>query len=801
MNRAAAAAPGPGRARAILVAWLVLLGVCAGVIARTSFPTDMSVFLPRHPTPHQQLLVDHLAHGAASRLLLVSIDAVAPQRRAAFSDALAGALRRDGHFRSVVNGDPGALRADQALLFARRYQLAPDISPERFEVPALRAALERTVAALASSAGLLGKEWLLRDPTGEMARLLEVLQAGPAPRLHDGVWVSADDRHAMLLLETAAPGTDLDGQQAALQALQHSFERVREALGVSAAAMRVTGPARFAVESREAIRGDVARLSVLGIALIFGLLGWALRSPRALVLTLVPIGSAVAVATAAVALGFGSVHGLTLAFGATLIGESVDYALYHLVRLASAEPVPARTFWATIRLGVLTSIAGFVALLFSGFPGLGQLAVFSIAGLLAAVTVTRYVLPVLTPGGWHPRDLGPFDVRLAGLLRAARRLRTPAAVLVVVALAFALSRHGHLWDDDIASLNPVSKAAQELDAQLRTALGAPDARLMVVISAATPAAALRGAERVGTVLREQVRAGRLGGFESPADLLPSPSTQAARQAALPDAETLRRRLAQAARGLPLRPQRLEPFVADVQAARERAPLTLADLDGTQLGVRVRSMSSTHGSRSTAVISLRAAPGEPLDPGALARSLPALDAASVAVVDLKAETDGLYAGYLREAVVLSLAGAAAVVLLLAFALRSAVAVLVVCLPLAGAIVLVVAGFAVTGHGLNLLHLIGLLLVVAVGSNYSLFLYGLRRGGLSDGPSSGTLASLALAGATTMTGFGVLAFSGVPLLSALGTTVGTGCALALVLSALWIGSPGGRSAGESRNGGIG
>ncbi|MBN9463659.1 MAG: MMPL family transporter [Burkholderiales bacterium] len=799
MTRAAAAAY--GSRRAILAAWLVLLGVCAVIIAHTPFPTDMSVFLPQRPTPRQQLLVDHLAHGVASRLLLVSIDAVPAERRADFSRALAGALRRDGHFRSIVNGELEALRADQALLFERRYQLSPGVSAERFEVPALHAALERTVAALGSSAGLFGKEWLLRDPTGETLRLLDALRADQAPRLHDGVWVSADGEHVMLLLETAAPGTDLDGQEAALQVLEHGFRQVREELGVPAAMMRVSGPARFAVESREAIRGDVARLSVLGIGLIFGLLGWAFRSLRALALALVPIGSAVAVATAAVALGFGSVHGLTLAFGTTLIGESVDYALYHLVRMASPEPVPARAFWATIRLGVLTSVAGFVALLFSGFPGLAQLSVFSIAGLLTAVTVTRFVLPVLTPAGWHPRDLGPLDARLARLLSAARRLRRPAAVLVAVALAVAVSRHGHLWDDDIASLNPVSKAAQQLDEELRAALGAPDARLMVVIAAETQATALQGAEQVGAALREQVRQGRLGGFESPADLLPPPALQRARQAALPDADALRRRLQAAAQGLPLRLASLEPFVADVQAARARAPLTLADLEGTQLGVRVRSMLSTHGGRTTAVIALRAAPGVPLDPDALARSLPAPEGASVAVVDLKAETDRLYAGYLREAVALSLAGAAAVVALLALALRSAAAVLEVCLPLAGAVVLVVAGFAATGHALNLLHLVGLLLVVAIGSNYSLFMHGLRRGVLSRVPSSGTLASLALADATTMTGFGVLAFSGVPLLAALGTTVGAGCALALVLSALWIGPRAGAAAEGSRRGGAG
>jgi predicted exporter len=45
----------------------------------------------------------------------------------------------------------------------------------------------------------------------------------------------------------------------------------------------------------------------------------------------------------------------------------------------------------------------------------------------------------------------------------------------------------------------------------------------------------------------------------------------------------------------------------------------------------------------------------------------------------------------------------------------------------------------------------------------------------------LASLLIANATTVVGFGVLAFSNVPVLAALGSTVAPGAFLALVFSA--------------------
>ena len=159
-----------------------------------------------------------------------------------------------------------------------------------------------------------------------------------------------------------------------------------------------------------------------------------------------------------------------------------------------------------------------------------------------------------------------------------------------------------------------------------------------------------------------------------------------------------------------------------------------------------------------------------------------------MLDLKEETDRLYAGYLHEAGMLSLGGSLAIVALLALSIRSLPGVLMVCAPLAGAVVLVIAGFALAGQRMNLLHLVGLLLVVAVGSNYALFFRYMRHGGQANPAASATLASLVFANLTTVIGFGVLSVSRVPLLSALGTTVGAGAALALALSCVWLGRRG-------------
>ena len=98
----------------------------------------------------------------------------------------------------------------------------------------------------------------------------------------------------------------------------------------------------------------------------------------------------------------------------------------------------------------------------------------------------------------------------------------------------------------------------------------------------------------------------------------------------------------------------------------------------------------------------------------------------------------------------------------------------------AVVTVTAGLIASGQQLIILHLVGLLLVVAVGSNYALFF---DRSDPGTPISPRTLASMLFANLTTVAGFGVLAFANVSLLQALGATVAPGVILALVYSAIF------------------
>jgi predicted exporter len=340
-----------------------------------------------------------------------------------------------------------------------------------------------------------------------------------------------------------------------------------------------------------------------------------------------------------------------------------------------------------------------------------------------------------------------------------------------------------LWNRELSALSPVSQADQDLDAQLRVDIHAPDVRYLVIASGADEQAALVAAEKVGSGLERLIDDDVIGGFDSPAHYLPSMASQRARQASLPPTEELRDRLQKALIGMPVRADRLQPFVADVAAAREQPLLTRADLEHTSLasGFNALLVPREHG--WLALLPLRASPSNPsyIDDRRVRDAVQKAAPGQATVLDIKGEADILYSTYLSEAVRLSLGGFAAIVLLLLIALRSPVRALRVVTPLALAVLSVAGGFALLGRQLTILHVIGMLLIVAVGSNYALF-FDRRANDPHPGSVPLTLASLLVANVATVVSFGILAFSTVPVLNALGSTVAPGALLALVFSAV-------------------
>lgn len=765
---------GPHRLIAIIV-WLCVVAIATALVARARYAADLTAFLPRSPTPAQQLLVDQLRDGVVSRLILVGIEGAQPNELATLSKALRERLRTDAQFVAVHNGEPEPLDADRKYLFEHRYLLSDSVDAAFFESSSLRQKLAESLDQLASSGGLLSKDLVRSDPTGEMMRLIDRFTGRSQPRSIAGVWFSQDQSTAMAVLQTRAAGFDIDAQESAIGAIRAAFADAKQSANIANAKLILTGPGVFSVSTRATIKGDAIRFSTIATVLVTVLLLAMFRSPRVLALGLMPLITGALCGIAAVSLAFGQVHGITLGFGATLIGEAVDYAIYLFMQTEKTKGA-AHTLsriWPTLRLGVLTSIVGFSAMLLSGFPGLSQLGLFSMTGLIAAVLVTRYVLPGLMPRDFEVAERTTLTRFIVRMFRALARLRWIIVAISIASIAL-LWRTDPLWSDQLASLSPVPMADQMTDERLRREVGASDVRHLVVVRGASLDDVLAKCERIETALSAGIAKGALASYDSPSRYLPSARSQRKRQQSIPERNIMESRLSSAVDGLPFRANAFAPFIDDLEKTRRAPTIDRAALDGTQIALKFDSLTLHRRDEWFGMMPLSGV----TDIQAVADATQSLQDANIVLLDTKLESDQLYASYRHEAAWLSAAGAIAIGILLLASMRSIKRLVAICFPLGAAVAVTLGALVLIGHTLSIFHLVGILLVVAVGSNYALFF---DAAAVASVENDRIALSLALANLTTVLGFGLLGLSSVPVLAAIGATVGIGAFLSLIFAA--------------------
>ncbi len=763
---------------ALLTLWLLALAGASLLAARyVQVATDLTAFLPDAASETETLLLQEVRQGAASRLILIGIEGAPADELSALSRALSLRLRNEPPFRRVENGEFAEQAELTGLLLRYRYLLSPQIEPARFSAAGLRTALEARLAELASPAELVIKDWLARDPTQELLAILEAWQPVSGPAYHEGVWFDAARQRALLLVETVAPGFDMAAQRIAVNAIAQAFQNISEG---GTARLVMTGPGPFSVLLEKQTRTEATAFSLLAAGLMLGILLLAYRSPRLVLLGALPLLSAGVLGMLAVQLVYGGVHGITLAFGVTLIGVANDYPLHVFSHLQPAQP-PARAvarIWPTLRLSVLATSIAYLTLVLADFAGLAQLGLFTVVGLAAAAACTRWLLPGLLA----PPALDPARGAAARAQQQLERLpvtQWPALALLGAALAILLLSPRPLWEDELSGLTPVPKALQQLDTDLRGALGAPDLRYLAVLRAADAETALQHSEKLAGVLEPLCAQGVLAAYDYAARYLPSAATQQRRRQALPDAARLQAALRQAQQGLPFQDDWFTPFVEEASASRRLAPLTIESIRGTPLELRAGAMlyfdpKAPPERAWLALVTLQ----NLQEPAQLAQALSASGIEQLRLVDLKGESEQMI-GRFRASALWRIAFAVAATLLVMFWGLPLARVLPTLLPYPAAVLSVAAGLHLLGIRLNLFHLVSLMLVAGVAMDYALFL---GAGEADPAARARSLHAVTLCLLSTLSVFGILGLSEIPVLRAIGSTVALGVALSFALAVL-------------------
>ena len=756
----------------LLVTWLLVLAALGWIVAqRLHVTTDLRSFMPAPTTPDQRLLMDQVGEGPASRLLLLAIDGAPSGSLARLSRGLAVALKHDPRYAQVLNGnvDLGALPDG---LLAYRYLLSPTLDTQALDEPYLADQLQQRVDDLSSPGASLLKPLLPRDPTLEVLKLAQLWAPARSPELRDGVWFSKQGE-ALLLVQTAAAGFDPGAQDAAVSGIERAFHALP---GSNGAKLQLSGPGYFSVVLSAQTRHQadwIGRISTVGFIVLLLL---AYRSVSSLLLSALPIASAALAGIAALTLIYPAVHGITLAFGFTLLGVAQEYPIRVLSHRRAGEDALAsvRALWPLLLTAIASACIAYLAFYASGVNGLQQLAVFTIVGLLVAGFTTRYLLVYLLPRRVHDVADMRWLARARQWVDALPRPRwipVLAALMIVLLLALA---PGPFWQNNLAALTPLPTAMLQRDARLREALGAPDVRYMVVLQAPTAQGVLALSEKLQARADALVAQHAIDALELPSRYLPPVALQRKRQARLPDRAALEQSLHAASRDLPFRPGLFAPFVNDVEAARSLPPLTPERFEQSPLGQRLAAMLVQ---RDGQWFGLGTVSG--VHDVAALQAIGADSHGSVRLLDLKAASESLVAAY-RTRILRALLGAAILlVLTISVALRSVRRAWHVLAPMTLATFLVLAVERVMGIEISLFHLVALILAGGLGLHYALFF---ERDTGDPAEQRRVLHATIVCVLSALLVFGMLAWSTIPVLRAIGLTVSLGVFFHFCLSIL-------------------
>jgi predicted exporter len=747
--------------------------VAALVLIHVTIRSDMAGFLPRGHSEAARLMSKELLSGAATNLIMLGVDGAPTDALARISQSMTKALDRTGLFSFINNGSQDRLASDVQLLFVHRYLLSPATTAEAFTIPSLRNDMERLLRGLQSSAAPLVQQYGVADLPGAFVAVLHSMIGSRTVRTQHGVWFAADRERALILVRTRAGGMDVEGQEAVNAAIQHAFI----AADPGGARLLAAGPAVFARATAQAMRADVTLLSVASTVMLSGLLLWRFRSVWMLLVVGIPVALGVAAAALVVQLVFGFVNGVTIGFGMTMLGVTLDYPVLLVGHRKHGEAAgdTLRRIGAAFKLTALSTTLGLTGMLFSGFPGLSQLGCFSVVGVGVAATVTWWFLPPLIVKA----GLAPVSSDDPAPLLRIERLRVYrgwVGAACLLAAGWLVAVGGPYWLTDLAALSPVPASVFALDAELRTEIGAPDAVLLGLVQGDTPEAVLLREEKLLPTLDALAHDGVITGVEVAARLLPSVAIQQSRRALLPPSDVLSARIAAAQAELPFRAGVFQPFVDDVAASRTMAPLELSDIISPLLRARLDPLLFKRDGVWYGLI----APNDLRDPPRFAA---ALQKGGATYVNISGETNAIVADYTSKAWRWLAIGGLAALAMVAGGLRSPPRVAAVAAAIIAALLLTTAVLTAARIPLSLIHIISLQFVAAVGLDYALFF---ARRQLDEEERARTLRTLAICNAMTVLTFGTLALCQTPLLQQIGITVVIGSLAALVLAFLFAGA---------------
>jgi len=753
--------------RTRFISWSVfILAVLAiftfRVVPDPRVETDILALLPQEQTDHalDASLEEFSAQLARKQIFLVGSDGVDDARLAAA--AFAKTLESSGAFSSVQWQLDIDLSQRIAIYLPHRAFLLSPRDQRALEDGDKNSIVNRALRSAYTPVGFMQPLGLADDPLGFTNDFLRsTAQLTGHTRVEGDVLVAERNGRQFVLVIT-----EIDGHPfatATQERVMPAITRARQAAkDATTAPVEIVGSGSIQHASAAAERAtqEVTTFGTLESIAVVVLLVLVFGSIRPLILGLVTLALAIVAAYTVVHLVFGKVHILALVFGSSLIGSVIDYSIHFLadrfrdpVHWTPAAALP--NVGPAILLGLTTTVVGYLVLAAVPFPGLEQIAVFCMTGLVVGCGSVLCLYPILASARGKLPKFGPrVGNSIDGVLRRWRWSRSTSWALALLAVGVGSGIARVDVQDDIKALQQSPAHLVEEEMRVRDVLGTGIETRFFIVSGDSAQSVLESEERLARSLDGLVRDGALGSYQAVASSVPPISRQRLNRELLEKNVYAPGALFdQVMNSFGFEPSAIEQRRDEFEAAH--APLSVDEwLNSPASQGRRHLWLGKLETRYAAVVTL----GGIVDLASLQR----LQLPGVQLIDRVAQTTHTLSRY-RYALTLLLAAVyvvAGLILMRRFGWREA---LRMWLPSISATLVTVGVFGWLGVHFNLFTLLALWLVLGLGIDYGIFL----RHGRDHRVTA--ILSVTLSACTTLIAFGLLALSTTPFIRSIGLTL--------------------------------
>ncbi len=693
-------------------------------------------------------------------------------------------------------------------LWQHRRGLVSEQTSQRLKDDGLEGQIQYAFAKIYEPFSIVSSDLLEKDPLFIFTDFLESLNAFQTNVAIEDGWLvlvgSEESESEMNYVFFNVGLNDSAFNIQAQQALVPVLDELRQGAEAEGLHVLTAGFIRHAAYGVESAQKEITTIGVISLTASILLLFLTFRSAWPLFITLTTLGVALFTSIGMAFWVFDEIYVLTLIFATSLIGVAIDYCLHFFAEYyfvtSHSEKVKAQdskslTLSAIAHIkpglivGLVSSLMAYGLLLSGGFPGMRQMALVSALGLFYTCVFIFAFYPLMHRLIYNPQrsvNVPHIYSVIRGYLRFALIIKQKPALLrwMLSALVVAVIVGGLLQstsDDNVRQLQAMSPVWKPQDDQLRQKLNFQVSPAFLALSADTPQLLLEKEESLHGSLESLRDQGVFKHFLATSLLMPSMKKQQG------DSQLLTQSLNES-------PEKLMMYLSELSFDVEQLDIDSLYQDSDYLqptdqwasispGVQRQWLGDLEGKTSEyfSVIQLAGLVDEkPLREFAAQHD-------GVYWINQAEDVSTLFQGYRVSAMwLVSLAlGLIVVAWSLRYGLNLSFAIVVV------PVVSITSALAFVGYlsePLNLFHILGLIIVLGMGADYSVFLLESRRliekNEADFNSLRATLIAICLSAFTSCLSFGLLSLSATAAVHAFGISILVGIAVAVIVSPLML-----------------